>query len=92
MTSQLDFEGQRDFCQAGREDGRYSRYQDLGGRAWESMSFHKDQTRTAEFIMAGFTVNVVAADDTGKISQVHWWFLSRRVKGLDLCLELEISL
>ena len=92
VTSQLDFEVQRDFCQAGREDGRYSRCQDLGGHAWESMSFHKDQTGTAEFSVAGFTVNVVAAGDTGKIGQVHWWFLSRSVKGLALCLELEISL
>ena len=90
VTSQIDFERQRDFCQAGREDGRYSRCQDLQGHAWEHMSFHKYQTGRAEFSVGAFSVNVVAADDTGKIGQVHRCFLSRRVKGLDLCFETSL--
>ena len=54
------------------------------------MSFHKYQTGRAEFSVGAFSVNVVAADDTGKIGQVHRCFLSRRVKGLDLCFETSL--
>ena len=90
MTSQLDFEEQRDLCQAGREDGRYSRCQDLWGHAWEHMSFHKHQTGRAEFSVGELSVSVVAADDAGKIGQVHRCFLRRGVKGLDSCFEISL--
>lgn len=32
----------------------------------------------------------MASDDTGKIGEVHGWFLSRRVKGRDLCFEVSL--
>lgn len=89
MTSQLILKNKEILA---RQEGRWkiAGAKTLWGHAWEHMSFHKYQTGRAEFSVGEFSVNVVAADDTGKIGQVHRCFLSRGVKGLDLCFGISL--